>query len=54
MNELANSESLQKLEHRHDELLEKLDQLCLEIESALKKLAPPTEHSPRHGLSDAA
>lgn len=42
MNELACSESLQKLDQRHEELLVKLDDLCRELEAALKNLAPPS------------
>ena len=50
MNELACSESLQKLDQRHEELLVKLDDLCRELETALKNLAPQGDKSP---LKDA-
>jgi hypothetical protein len=43
MSELATSESLQNLDQRHTELLEKLDALCHEIEAALASLSPKTE-----------
>lgn len=38
--ELASSESLQKLDQRHEELLVKLDSLCQELEAALANLLP--------------
>ncbi len=40
MNELADSDSLLKLDHRHEELLVKLDSLCRELETALANLIP--------------
>ncbi len=51
MNELADSDSLHKLDQRHEELLVKLDDLCRELETALKNLAPPSSESP---LKEAA
>ena len=41
--ELASSESLQKLDQRHEELLVKLDALCHELETALRHLQPKQE-----------
>lgn len=43
MNEITNTESLHKLDERHEELLEKLDTLCRELEEALKNLAPSSD-----------
>jgi hypothetical protein len=50
-NELASSESLQKLDQRHEELLVKLDALTRELETALANLLPKQEAPP---LKDAA
>ena len=51
MSQLADSDSLQKLDQRHEELLVKLDDLCRELEAALKNLVPQSGESP---LKDAA
>jgi hypothetical protein len=51
MNELASTESLHKLDQRHEELLVKLAALCSELERALNNLMPKKEESP---LKDAA
>jgi hypothetical protein len=51
MNELADSDSLKKLDDRHEELLVKLDDLCKELETAIAKLAPKPEGMP---LQEAA
>lgn len=40
---LASSESLQKLDQRHEELLVKLDDLYRELETALANLLPKQE-----------
>jgi hypothetical protein len=49
--ELASTESLQKLDQRHEELLIKLDTLHRELEAALANLLPRQEAAP---LQDAA
>lgn len=54
MSELATSESLQKLDQRHTELLEKLDALCQEIEATLASLAPKSEPPAEEQLAAAA
>jgi hypothetical protein len=51
MSELANSDSLRKLDERHEELLGKLEELCLELDTALKNLMPKAEAD---SLKDAA
>ncbi len=51
MNELASTESLHKLDQRHEELLVKLDSLCRELETALNNLVPKSEETQ---LKDAA
>ncbi len=45
MNELASTESLHKLDQRHEELLVKLAALCSELESALSNLMPKSEET---------
>jgi hypothetical protein len=49
--ELASSESLQKLDLRHEELLVKLDALYRELETALASLQPKQEVSPLKGAA---
>jgi hypothetical protein len=51
MNELASTESLHKLDQRHEELLVKLAALCSELETALTNLAPKSEET---ALKEAA
>jgi hypothetical protein len=51
MSELANTDSLRKLDERHEELLGKLEELCLELDTALKNLMPKAEAD---SLQDAA
>jgi hypothetical protein len=51
MKELASSESLHKLDQRHEELLVKLDSLCRELEAALGNLTPNSGDPP---LQEAA
>ena len=45
MNELASTESLHKLDQRHEELLGKLAALCSELETALSNLMPKKEEA---------
>jgi hypothetical protein len=49
MNELANTDSLRKLDERHEELLGKLQELCQELDAAVRNLMPKAEP-----LKDAA
>jgi hypothetical protein len=51
MNELVNSDSLRKLDERHEELLGKLEELCQQLDSALKNLMPKAE---AESIKDAA
>lgn len=51
MTELADSESLHKLDQRHEELLVKLEALCQELETALNNLQPKAKETL---LKDAA
>jgi hypothetical protein len=51
MSELANTDSLRKLDERHEELLGKLEELCQQLDSALKNFMPKTE---AESLKDAA
>jgi len=46
MSELAPSELIQRLEQRHDQLLEELDSLNERLEQALNSIAKPLEGSP--------
>jgi hypothetical protein len=45
MSELASTESLHKLDQRHEELLVKLAALCSELETALNNLVPKSEET---------
>jgi hypothetical protein len=51
MSDIANSDSLRKLDERHEELLGKLEELCQQLDSALKNFMPKAEAEP---LKDAA
>jgi hypothetical protein len=51
MSDIANSDSLRKLDERHEELLVKLEELCQQLDSALKNFMPKQDAQP---LKDAA
>jgi hypothetical protein len=43
MSDIANSDSLRKLDERHEELLVKLEELCQQLDSALKNFMSRAE-----------